>query len=178
LKGLLPKEGPIRFSDAIEEHGIEFFRAVRERGLEGIIAKKKDSIYLPGKRSDSWDKIKARMQQEAVIGGITEGSGSRKYFGALMLGVYENDRLCYVGDTGTGFSESALKEVYSRLKPYFTDTCPFETKPKTSARVQWVEPRLVCEVAFQEWTSDGKMRAPSFLGLRDDKEPKEVVRET
>jgi bifunctional non-homologous end joining protein LigD len=147
-------------------------------GIARIIAKKKDSIYLPGKRSDSWDKIKARMQQEAVIGGITEGSGSREYFGALMLGVYENDRLCYVGDTGTGFSESALKEVYSRLKPYFTDTCPFETKPKTSARVQWVEPRLVCEVAFQEWTSDGKMRAPSFLGLRDDKEPKEVVRET
>jgi bifunctional non-homologous end joining protein LigD len=74
--------------------------------------------------------------------------------------------------------QSALKVVYGRLKPYFADTCPFETKPKTSARVQWVEPRLVCEVAFQEWTSDGKMRAPSFLGLRDDKEPKEVVRET
>jgi bifunctional non-homologous end joining protein LigD len=112
-----------------------------------------------------------------VIGGITEGTGSRKYFGALMLGIYENGRLRYVGDIGTGFSESSLKEVYGRLKPYFTDTCPFEPKPKTSARVQWVEPRLVCEVAFHEWTADGKMRAPSFLGLRDDKEPKEVVRE-
>jgi bifunctional non-homologous end joining protein LigD len=119
LKGLLPKEGPIRFSDAIEEHGIEFFRAVRERGLEGIIAKKKDSIYLPGKRSDSWVKIKARMQQEAVIGGITEGSGSRKYFGAPMVGVYEKDRLYYVGHTGTGFSESMLKEVYGAAQTIF-----------------------------------------------------------
>ena len=95
-----------------------------------------------------------------------------------MLGIYEEGRLRYVGNTGTGFSEAALKEVYSRLKPYFTDTFPFETKPKTCARVQWVKPKLACEVAFQEWTSDGKMRAPSFLGLRDDKEPKEVVRET
>ena len=95
-----------------------------------------------------------------------------------MLGIYEEGRLRYVGNTGTGFSEATLKEVYSRLKPYFTDTFPFKPKPKACARVQWVKPKLVCEVAFQEWTSDGKMRAPSFLGLRDDKEPKEVVRET
>jgi bifunctional non-homologous end joining protein LigD len=107
LKGLLPKEGPIRFSDAIEGHGKEFFRAARERGLEGIVAKKKDSIYLPGKRSDNWLKIKARMQQEAVIGGITEGEGWRKHLGALMLGVYDQGRLRYVGNTGTGFSRRA-----------------------------------------------------------------------
>jgi bifunctional non-homologous end joining protein LigD len=129
LKGLLPKEGPIRFSDAIEGHGKEFFRAARERGLEGIVAKKKDSIYLPGKRSDNWLKIKARMQQEAVIGGITEGEGWRKHLGALMLGVYDQGRLRYVGNTGTGFSDAQINDLLKMLKPYFTDTCPFEPKP-------------------------------------------------
>jgi bifunctional non-homologous end joining protein LigD len=117
------------------------------------------------------------MQQEAVIGGITEWEGWRKHLGALMLGVYDQGKLRYVGNAGTGFSDAQIKDLLKKLKPYFTDTCPFEIKPKTSACVQWVEPRLVCEVAFQEWTSDGKMRAPSFLGSRDDKEPKEVVRE-
>jgi bifunctional non-homologous end joining protein LigD len=99
LKKLLPKEEPIRSSDAIEGRGKEFFRAAQERGLEGIMAKRKESRYLPGRRSDSWLKIKTRMQQEAVIGGITEPSGGRKYFGALMLGVYEKGRLLYVGHT-------------------------------------------------------------------------------
>ena len=177
LNKLLPKEGSIRFSDAIEARGIEFFRAARERGLEGIIAKRKGSRYLPGSRSENWLKIKARMQQEAVIGGITEPSGGRHYFGALMLGVYDKCRLQYVGHTGTGFSDALLKDLFGKLTPYFTDRCPFTPKPKANAPVKWVEPRFVCEVAFQEWTSDGKMRAPSFLGLRDDKDPKEVVRE-
>jgi bifunctional non-homologous end joining protein LigD len=122
-------------------------------------------------------KIKARMQQETVIGGITEPSGGRHYFGALMLGVYDKGRLLYVGHTRTGFSEVLLKDLFGKLTPYFTDGCPFTPKPKANAPVKWVEPRFVCEVAFQEWTSDGKMRAPSFLGLRDDKDPKKVVRE-
>ena len=118
------------------------------------------------------------MQKEAVIGGITEPSGGRKYFGALMLGVYEKGRLLYVGHTGTGFSEAMLKELFEKLIPLFTDRCPFAPRPKANAPVKWVEPRLVCEVAFQEWTSDAKMRAPSFLGLRDDKDPKDAVRES
>ena len=142
------------------------------------MAKRKESRYLPGRRSDSWLKIKTRMQQEAVIGGITEPSGGRKYFGALMLGVYEKGRLLYVGHTGTGFSEAMLKGLFEKLSPLFTDRCPFTPRPRANAPVKWVEPRLVCEVAFQEWTSDGKMRAPSFLGLRDDKEPKGVVGES
>jgi bifunctional non-homologous end joining protein LigD len=173
LKKLFHKEGSIRFSDAIEGRGIEFFRAARERGLEGIMAKRKGSRYLPGRRSENWLKIKARMQQEAVIGGITEPSGGRHYFGALMLGLYDKGRLQYVGHIGTGFSE-ALKDLFGKLTPYFTDRCPFTPKPKANAPVKWVEPRFVCEVPFQEWTTDGKMRAPSFLGLRDDKDPKEV----
>ena len=152
LKKLLPKEGSIRFSDAIEARGIEFFRAACERGLEGIMAKRKGSPYLPGRRSENWLKIKARMQQEALIGGVTEAGGGRHYFGALMLGVYDKGRLQYVGHTGTGFSEALLKDLFGKLAPYF----------------KWVEPRFVCEVAFQEWTTEGKMRAPSFLGLRNE----------
>jgi bifunctional non-homologous end joining protein LigD len=178
LGQLVGQEGPIRFSRAIEERGKEFFRLARERGLEGIIAKRKDSRYLPGKRSESWLKIKARMQQAAVIGGMTGGSGSRKYFGALMLGVYDKGQLRYVGHTGTGFSKALLKDIHKKLTPYLTDICPFTPTPKADAPVKWVKPRFVCEVAFQEWTSDGIMRAPSLLGLRDDKEPKEVVRES
>jgi bifunctional non-homologous end joining protein LigD len=130
LKKLLPKEGSIRFSDAIEGRGIEFFRAARERGLEGIMAKRKGSRYLPGRRSENWLKIKARMQQEAVIGGITEPSGGRHYFEALMLGVYDKGRLLYVGHTGTGFSEPLLKDLFAKLRPYFTNRCPFTPKPK------------------------------------------------
>jgi len=117
------------------------------------------------------------MQQEAVIGGITEPSGSRKHFGALMIGVYDQGKLRYVGHTGTGFSDEMLRDILKRLTPYFTDFCPFDPRPKANARVQWVKPKLVCEVAFQEWTSDGKLRAPAFLGLREDKSPMEVVRE-
>ena len=94
-----------------------------------------------------------------------------------MLGVYDGGKLRYVGHTGTGFSEEMLKDILKRLTPYFTDTCPFDPRPKANAQVQWVKPKLVCEVAFQEWTSDGKLRAPAFLGLREDKAPTEVVRE-
>jgi bifunctional non-homologous end joining protein LigD len=97
------------------------------------------------------------MQQEAVIGGITEGEGWRKHLGALMLGVYDQGKLRYVGNTGTGFSDAQIKDLLQKL----TDTCPFEPKPKANVPVRWVEPRLVCEVAFHEWASDGKMRAPS-----------------
>jgi bifunctional non-homologous end joining protein LigD len=95
-----------------------------------------------------------------------------------MLGVYGKGRLLYIGHTGTGFAEAMLKELLEKLTPLFTARCPFTRRPRANAPVKWVEPRLVCEVAFQEWTSDGKMRAPSFLGLRDDKEPKGVVGES
>ena len=166
----------IRFSGAVEGEGKRFFKLARQRGLEGIVAKRKDSIYLPGRRSNSWLKIKSRMQQEAVIGGLTEPAGSRKHFGALMLGVYDHGKLRYCGHTGTGFSEKMLKDILKRLTPYFTDSCPFDPRPKAK-RVQWVKPKLVCEVAFHEWTSDGKLRAPAFLGLREDKSPTEIVRE-
>jgi bifunctional non-homologous end joining protein LigD len=94
-----------------------------------------------------------------------------------MLGVYDQGKLRYVGHTGTGFSDGQLKDILKRLTPHFTDTCPFDQRPKANARAQWVNPKVVCEVGFQEWTSDGKLRAPAFLGLSEDKAPTEVVRE-
>ena len=144
---------------------------IRRTSRPNLVHKSQPDTYQPGRRSKSWLKIKSHMQQEAVIGGITEPSGSRKYF------VYDRGKLRYVGHTGTGFSNEMLKDILKRLTPHFTDSCPFDPRPKDSARVQWVKPRLVCEVAFQEWTSDGKLRAPAFLGLREDKSPMEVVRE-
>jgi bifunctional non-homologous end joining protein LigD len=171
LKKLVPKEGSIRFSDAIEGRGIEFFRA--DEVWRGSWRNEKGAGICQGADRKTGSKSKVRMQQEAVIGGITEPGGGRHYFGALMLGVYDKSRLQYVGHTGTGFSEALLKDLYGKLAPYFADRCPFTPKPKANAPVKWVEPRFVCEVAFQEWTSDGKMRAPSFLGLRDDKDPKD-----
>jgi bifunctional non-homologous end joining protein LigD len=177
LKNILLENELIRFSGAVEGEGKRFFEVASQRGLEGIVAKRKDSIYLPGRRSNSWLKIKSRLQQAAVIGGITEPSGSRRYFGALMLGVYDQGKLRYVGHTGTGFSEAQLKEILKLLTPHLTDTCPFDQKPKATAGVQWVKPKFVCEIAFHEWTSAGKLRAPAFLGLTQDTAPTEVVRE-
>jgi len=95
----------------------------------------------------------------------------------LVVAELNEGKLRYVGNTGTGFSDAQIKDLLKKLKPYFTNTCPFTPKPKANAPVKWVKPKLVCEVALQEWTTDGKMRAPSFLGLRDDKDPKDVVRE-
>jgi bifunctional non-homologous end joining protein LigD len=121
-------------------------------------------------------KIKARLQQEFVIGGFTEGKGSRKHFGALLLGAYRNGRFHYFGHSGSGFSEKGLKETLERLRPLFTAKCPFVNPPKVPEKIQWAKPRLVCEVSFAEWTEDEQMRQTTFLGLREDKDPKEVMR--
>jgi len=154
---------------------MELFQLAKDKGLEGIIAKRKSSVYWPGKRSPDWLKIKSRPQQEFVVGGFTEGKGSRKHFGALLLGAYRNGKLRYFGHSGSGFTEKGLKEAVDRLKPFFTDKSPFENPPKIPERIQWVRPNLVCEVAFAEWTQDGELRQTTFLGWRDDKSPEEVV---
>jgi bifunctional non-homologous end joining protein LigD len=156
----------IQFGGYTENRGKDLFHLAKEKGLEGIIAKRKGSIYRPGKRSPDWLKIKARPQQEFVVCGFTEGKGSRsKYFGALLLGAYRDDRLRYFGHSGTGFSEKGLKEAIDRLKPLFTDKSPVENPPKIPEKIQWVQPRLVCEVAFAESTLDGELRQTTFLGL-------------
>ncbi|MGE5139956.1 MAG: non-homologous end-joining DNA ligase, partial [Rudaea sp.] len=166
----------VKLSEHVTE-GTALFEAAREKGLEGIIAKDGSSIYQPGVRSDSWLKIKTRRQQDAVIGGFTRPRGSRKKFGALVLGVYEGDDLVYIGHTGGGLTNEELDEVYRRMEPLVTDRSPFKVKPKTNTPATWVKPDLVCEVLFHEWTPEGYMRQPIFLGLREDKKPREVTRE-
>jgi len=177
LKNILPDSEYVKYSDHIPEDGISLFEACQNVGLEGVIAKKASSVYKVGARTKDWLKIKAKMQQEAVIAGFTEGKGSRKHFGALILGVHENDELVYIGHTGGGFDEKKLVNVIQKLKPLIRKTSPFKIAPKTKTKVTWVKPQLVCEVTFQEWTDSGQMRIPIFLGLREDKQAHEVVRE-
>lgn len=166
----------VRFSDHIEEKGKAFFAQAANKGLEGIMAKKKDSTYQ-FRRSRDWLKIKTSLRQEVVIGGFTAPRGSRKKFGALLVGVYDKGNLTYTGHIGGGFDEKLLNDVYEKLKKVISKTCPFLHEPHPNAHVTWVKPKLVCEVSFSEWTSEGIMRQPIFKGLRIDKSAKEVVKE-
>lgn len=177
LAKVLPVSEITRTSDAVEARGRDFFRAAAANGLEGIVAKDLASAYRPGRRTRAWLKIKARRRQEAVIGGFTRARGSRRYFGALVLGVYRGRDLVYIGHVGTGFDEDTLKDLDARLKPLATKTPPFASPPRTNEPVTWVEPRLVAEIEFGEWTAEGLLRHPVFLGLRDDKAPRQVGRE-
>jgi bifunctional non-homologous end joining protein LigD len=177
LKQIIPSSDAICYSDHVEKNGIKFFEAASQRGLEGIIAKKKNATYEADTRSKNWLKIKTALRQEAVVVGFTEPAGSRSYFGALVLGIYENGKLEYAGHTGTGFTDKSLKEVWDKLEPLITDKCPFDIKPKTRLPATWVKPKLICEVKFQEWTQGHIMRVPVFMGLRTDKKPVEVKKE-
>lgn len=177
LAKLLDGVPGVQVSEHVEERGKAFFDAVAAEGLEGIIAKNGDSRYREGRRGRNWLKIKIHSRQEAVIGGFTEPRGSRKDLGALVLGVYEGDELVSIGRTGGGFDTQGLSDLRSRLNPLVQKQCPFRKKPKTNAPAHWVEPRLVCEVSFQEWSEDGRMRHPIFVGLREDKPPRSVHRE-
>ncbi|HTQ66952.1 MAG TPA: non-homologous end-joining DNA ligase [Puia sp.] len=175
LRKILDETNIIRFSDHIVGSGIHFFKAAQKNGLEGIMGKKSDSLYYKGKRTKEWLKIKNHHSQEAIIAGFTEPTGSRKYFGALVLGVYDGNKLRYVGHTGSGFTERTLKEFFLMLKPFIRRDPPFDTPVKTNAPVTWVQPKFVCEVKFTEWTNDYKMRHPIFVRIREDKKPKEVT---
>lgn len=177
LKKIVPASKVVRLSEAIETEGRAFFRAAETNGLEGIMAKDLASPYRAGERSREWLKIKTEKRQEAVIAGFTRPRASRQYFGALILGAYKAGRLTYIGHVGTGFTERTLKELHGKLERLITAKSPFAEAPKTNMPVTWVEPRLVGEVKFREWTSDGIMRQPVFLGLRDDKSAREVERE-
>lgn len=166
----------LRFSDHIEKVGKKLFEKAKENGLEGIIAKRKQSLYRFS-RSKDWLKIKTKKRQEFVIGGFTAPKGSRKYFGALLLGVYEKQKLIYVGHVGTGFNDALLKEIHEKMLLLSSNQCPFKTLPKSKSQVTWLKPQLVCEAAFSEWTKDGILRQPVFKGLRVDKSPKDVMKE-
>ncbi len=167
----------IRFSDHIRSKGIAFFKAAVKEQLEGIIGKKISSVYESG-RSHDWVKIKSSLRQEIVICGFTEPKGSRKKIGALIAGIYNiNNELQYAGHVGGGFSEALLQEVYAKLRPLIVKKCPFKTIPKVNAPVTWVEPKLLAEVAFAEWTKEDIMRQPIFQGLRMDKKATTVKKE-
>jgi bifunctional non-homologous end joining protein LigD len=168
----------LRISEQVSGDGRALYKEALDRGWEGLIAKHARSLYTPGKRSSDWRKLKIVHEQEFVVGGWTEPRQTRAYFGALLLGVYEAHDLVYTGHTGTGFDEKELARVMKQLEPLETKTCPFKTKPKTNEHPHWVRPELVAQIKFTEWTADAKLRHPVYLGLRDDKKPTEIRRET
>lgn len=178
LKKILPSNPRIRYSDHIGQEGILFYNVAREKGLEGIIAKHSQSTYEAGKRSRQWLKMKTRLTQEGVIAGFTEPGGGRKHFGSLVLGVYEGDTLIPIGNVGSGFTEGDLQDIRRQLDTLVQRERPFTVEPETNAPVTWVRPKLVCEVSLSEWTEDGVMRHPVFLRMREDKNAREVKRET
>lgn len=177
LVGTTP--GVLRYSDHVEGSGRAFFELACKRGLEGIVSKRRDSKYTGG-RGGAWLKTKCILRQELVIGGYTDPEGARSHLGALLVGYHEGGRLVYAGKVGTGFTQKLLVELKQLLAPLETRACPFAPEPPrawTGPGRHWVEPRLVGEVAFSEWTADGRLRHPSFQGLRRDKRPADVVRE-
>jgi bifunctional non-homologous end joining protein LigD len=178
LRNLFADTSLLKYSEHVIGEGKAFFKAAKQNRLEGIVAKLRDSPYQPGVRSSAWLKIKAVLQQEVVIGGFTAPRASRKYFGALIVGVYEDGKLVYTGHVGGGFDEKTLAELYNLMKPLIVKSPPFSgTPPRANEKPTWVKPLLVAEVKFAEWTRDGVMRQPVFLGLRDDVDLREVRRE-
>lgn len=169
LQQLVKKNPVIRYSDHVLNNGVDFFALAAAQGLEGIMAKKTDSTYYKGKRTSEWLKIKHHKTTTVIIAGFTQPTGLRKYFGALVLAKKDGRHLKYAGHTGSGFTEALLKKVYHDLFPLITLASPFTEKIKTNMPVTWVKPKFMCEVKFTEWTADGKMRHPVFLGIRKNK---------
>jgi bifunctional non-homologous end joining protein LigD len=181
----------LRFSVSFEAEINELLEKTRSFGLEGLVGKQQGSQYESGRRSGAWIKLKVVQNQEFVIGGYTIPAGGRKYFGALIVGYYSRDALLFTAKVGSGFSDELLRDLYEQFQSIRIDRCPFANLPErrngrwgqaiTPAemrRCHWVEPKLVCQVRFSEWTQDDKLRQPVFLGLRRDKAAREVVRES
>jgi bifunctional non-homologous end joining protein LigD len=188
LKKIIRGNDTIKLSNAFAQSGIKFFASAKKFGLEGIMAKKADSFYHPGERSEEWLKIKANIRQEMVIGGYTRNDDTSKPFSSLLVGVYEKGKFKYKGKIGTGFSGDLQKKILLKLKPLVRKTAPFEFIPDINkpsrfrpdpphAIAVWTKPELVCEVSFTEMTKDGVMRHPAFEGMREDKNAKAVVME-
>ena len=189
LEKIIPEDDVLRLSESFAVTGTEFFELADKMELEGIIAKKNSSPYTPNVRSKEWLKIKTEKHQEAVIAGYTKNENTSKLFSALLLGVYENNELIFIGPVGTGFTTKVQEEILQKLKPLETKKCPFNEVPDYNkpsrfrpdppkAEVTWVKPVLVAEVAYRASSNDGSMRHPSFRGLKEDKSASEVVRET
>src|SRR5436190_19780103 len=181
----------IRFSGEVGGDPHALLREVKRLGLEGVIGKQKNSVYEPDRRSGTWIKLKCVNEQEFVIGGFTPPQGARKYFGALLVGYYEKKRLLFAGKVGTGFDSKLLMMLHKKFQAEERSDCPFADLPSKQGgqwvqgitpsmmrKIHWVNPIFVCQIKFAEWTRDGKLRQPVFLGLREDKAAKEVKRET
>jgi bifunctional non-homologous end joining protein LigD len=189
LKSIIPKDNPhLRISEILKDDGEEAFELAKQLHFEGVMAKKSGSVYTIGKRTKDWLKIKTEKRQELVIGGYTHNEGSSKLFSALLLGIIENGSFHFVTSVGTGFNKKMQAEIIKKLRPYKTNTCPFSSVPDYNkpsrfrpnppkATVIWVKPKLVAEISYREETKGGAIRQPSFKGLREDKKPKEVIRE-
>ncbi|TDH29126.1 DNA ligase D [Segetibacter sp. 3557_3] len=175
LRDIFIESQVIKYSDHVLEEGESFFEVAKEKDLEGVIAKKSESLYYPGKRTNEWLKIKHHKSDEAIICGFTAPRGGRKYFGALVLGMMQDGKLEYIGHTGSGFDQENLKMMWDKLQPLIQEASPFAERVKTNMPVTWVKPVLVAEMKFAEITSDGKMRHPIFLRLREDKSPNEAT---
>ncbi|MCW3073148.1 MAG: Bifunctional non-ous end joining protein LigD [Flaviaesturariibacter sp.] len=173
LQQILPESGTIRYSDDIEEYGIDFFKMAKGSGLEGIIAKRKDATYLDGQRSANWLKIKAEERHEAVICGYTKKRDTDRLFSSLLLGIPQKKGFQFIGQVGTGFSQASQKELLQRMNPLVIKGCPLIKCPSLSDPVVWVKPQLIGEVKYTELTKEGVMRHPSFQGLREDKTVKD-----
>src|SRR5882724_8032456 len=182
---------PIRYSGAIGSDAKRLLEEVQRRGLEGLIGKQCNSVYEPGRRSGAWIKLKCVNEQEFVIGGYTPPQGARKHFGAILVGYYKNNKLVFAGKVGTGFTVKSLSMLHKKFQKEARDDCPFVDLPSRQngqwvlgitpsmmKKMHWVNPKFVAQIKFAEWTRDGKLRAPVFIGLREDKKPGEVVRES
>ena len=175
LKDLLPKSDIIKYCDHVEDEGKMLFKQMQKMNLEGMIAKRKKSKYLIGKRSSDWLKIKNVQSQEAIIVGFTDPKGARQYFGSLLLAVRNRGKLVSIGNVGTGFNDKSLKDLHDKLKKLVRKASPLDVPVKEAPDITWVEPELVCNIKFTEITADGSVRHPVFQGLRVDKGAREVA---
>jgi bifunctional non-homologous end joining protein LigD len=176
LRAAIRFEDPVRFTPHRNEHGRQLYEEACRKGLEGVIAKRADSPYR-ATRSRDWLKLKCHAEQEFVIGGFTLPQGSRTHFGALLVGYYEKGALRYAGKVGTGFGRSTLADLGAMLRERETEKNPFSDVHPVPRGTRWAKPELVAQIGFAEWTRDGRLRHPRYLGLRDDKPALEVVRE-
>ncbi len=191
LRNFLPAASDlVRFSASLDAPATTVWREVTRHGLEGVMAKRSDSVYESGRRSGAWLKIKSLREQEFVIGGYYPPGGSRKFFGSIIVGYYEGNQLMFASKVGTGFDHATLKSLFTLFQKYRLEECPFANLPvkrrgrfgqsltaSEMRKCTWIKPELVCQVRFLEWTDDNNLRQPVFLGLRDDKRARDVVRE-
>jgi bifunctional non-homologous end joining protein LigD len=174
LERIVKPSARLRLSTILSDDGLKAFQIASKRGLEGVVCKNLASIYVE-KRSKEWVKAKVHQEDEFVIGGFTQPTGSRQYFGALLLGVYSHNKLVYAGKVGTGFDTEILASLHRKFQPLVRSKSPFASEVR-ERDATFLAPKLIAQLSFTEWTKDGKLRHPVYLGLRDDKKPTEVTR--